>query len=87
VGIDAVGWVARLGCASFKGRPNLGSKTLRELASRPKERPTAADVISGALSLSPPPEDARETVADAVIALRRNGFRPFASNRCRSGDV
>ena len=77
-GIDTVGQVARLGRASFKGRSNLGPKTLRELAGRPKERLTAADVIAAALSLSLPPDDARETVVDAVIALRRNGFRPFA---------
>ena len=38
----------------------------------------AATVIAGALSLSLPPDDARETVVDAVIALRRNGFRPSA---------
>lgn len=77
-GIDTVGQVVRLGRASFKGRSNLGPKTLRELAGRPKERLTAADVIAGALSLSLPPDDARETVVDAVIALRRNGFRPSA---------
>jgi hypothetical protein len=76
--IDTVGQVARLGRASFKGRSNLGPKALRELAGRPKERLTAADVIAGALSLSLPPDDARETVVDAVIALRRNGFRPSA---------
>ena len=77
-GIDTVGQVARLGRASFKGRSNLGPETLRELAGRPKERLTAADVIAGALFLSLPPDDARETVVDAVIALRRNGFRPSA---------
>ena len=77
-GIDMVGRVARLGRASFKGRSNLGPKTLRELAGRPKERLTAADVIAVAFSLSPPPDDARETVVDVVISLRRNGFRPFA---------
>ena len=77
-GIDTVGQVARLDRASFKIRPHFGPKALRELAGRPKERLTAADVIAEALSLSPPPDDARETVADAVIALRRNGFRPFA---------
>ena len=75
--IDTVGQVARLGRASFKGRSNLGPKTLRELAGRPKERLTAADVIAGALSLLLPP-DAGETVVDAVIAPRRNGFRPSA---------
>jgi hypothetical protein len=68
VGIGTVGWVARLGRASFKGR---SPKTLRELAGRPKEHLTA-------LSLSLPPDNARETVVDAVIALRRNGLRPFA---------
>jgi hypothetical protein len=67
-----------LRCASFKGRSNLGPKTLRERAGRPKERLTAADVIARALSLSLPPDDARETVVGAVIALRRNGFRPSA---------
>jgi hypothetical protein len=77
-GIDTVGQVARLDRASFKSRLNLGPKTLRELAGRPKDRLTAADVIAGALSLSLPPDDARETVVDAVIALRRNGFRPSA---------
>ena len=79
-GIDTVGQVARLGRASFKGRSNLGPKTLRELAGRPKERLTAVDVIAdaGALSLSLPPDDARETAVGAVIALRRNGFRPSA---------
>jgi hypothetical protein len=79
-GIDTVGQVARLDRAYFKSQPNLGPKTLRELAGRPKECLTAADVIAGALSLSLPPDDARETVEDAVIALRRNGFRPFAFN-------
>jgi hypothetical protein len=77
-GIDTVGQVDRLGRAWFKGRSNLGPKTLRELAGRPKERLTAADVIAGALSLSLPPDDARETAVGAVIALRRNGFRPSA---------
>jgi hypothetical protein len=77
-GIDTVGRVARLGRASFKGRSNLGPKTLRELAGRPKERLAATDAIAAALSLSLPPDDARETVVGAVIALRRNGFRPFA---------
>jgi hypothetical protein len=71
-GIDTVGQVARSDRASFKSRPN----TLRELAGGPKERLTAADVIAGAFSLSLPPNDARETVVDLVIALRRNGFRP-----------
>jgi hypothetical protein len=75
-GIDTVGQVARLDRAYFKSRPNLGPKTLRELAGGPKERLTAADVIAGAFSLSLPPNDARETVVDLVIALRRNGFRP-----------
>jgi hypothetical protein len=74
-GIDTVGQVARLDRAYFKSWPNLGPKTQRELAGRLKERLTAADVIAGALSLSLPPDDARETVVDAVIALRRNAFR------------
>jgi hypothetical protein len=78
-GIDTVGQIARLDRASFRSRPNLGPKTLRDLAGRPKERLTAADVIAGALSLSlPPDDDAREAVVGAVIALRRNGFRPPA---------
>ena len=75
-GIDTVGQVARLDRASFKSRPHLGPKTLRELAGLPKERLAATDAIAGALSLSLPPDDARETVVGAVIALRRNGFRP-----------
>jgi len=87
-GIDTVGRVARLGRASFKGRSNLGPKTLRELADRPKERLTAADVIAAALSLSLPPDDARETVVDAVIALPKRlpavrlqvGAGPVTSN-------
>jgi hypothetical protein len=70
--------IARLGRASFKGRSKLRPKTLRELAGRPKERLTVADVIVGALCLSLPPDNARETVVDAVIALRRNDFRPSA---------
>ncbi len=45
-GVDTVGQVPRLGPASFKGRSNLGPKTLRELAGRPKERLTAAAVIA-----------------------------------------
>ena len=77
-GIDTVGQVARLDRAYFKSRPNLGPKTLRELAGQPKERLTAADVIAGAFSLAMPPDDARATVVDAFIALRRNGFRPSA---------
>jgi hypothetical protein len=76
--IDTVGRVARFGRASFKGRSNLGPKTLRELAGQPEERLTAAEVIAQALSRSQPPDDARETVVGAVIARRRNGFRPFA---------
>jgi hypothetical protein len=67
-----------LGRAYVKSRPNLRPKTLRELAGRPEERLTAAGIIAAALSLSLPPDDARETVVDAVIALHRNGFRPFA---------
>ena len=77
-GIYTVGQVARLGRASFKSRPHLGPKALRELAGRSTERLTDAGVIAAALSLSPPPDDVRETVVDAVIALRRNGFRPSA---------
>lgn len=77
-GIDTVAQVARLDRAYFKSRPNLGPKTLRELAGRPKERLTAADVIAGAFSLAMPPDNTREAVVDAVIALHRNGFRPFA---------
>jgi hypothetical protein len=65
-GFDMVEQVARLDRASFKNRSNLRPKTLRELAGRPKERLTAADVTAGALYLSLPPDDARETVADAV---------------------
>jgi hypothetical protein len=76
-GIDTVGQVVRLGRASFEGRSNLGPKTLGELAGRPKERLTAADVIAGALSLSLPPDDARETVVGAIIGLPK-GFPPFA---------
>jgi hypothetical protein len=75
-GVDTVRQIARLGRAYFKSR-HLRPKTLRELASWAKERLTAADVIAEALSLSLPPDDARETV-NAVIALRRNGFRPPA---------
>jgi hypothetical protein len=70
-GIDTVGQVARLGRASFKGRLNLGPRTPRELAGRPKERLTTADVIAAA-------DGACATVVGAVIALRRNGFRPSA---------
>ena len=77
-GIDTVGQVARLDRAYFKSRPHLGPKTLRELAGWPKERLTAASVNAAALSLSLPPDDAPETGVDAVIALRRNGFRPSA---------
>ena len=77
-GTDTVGQVARLDRATLRSRPNLGPKTLRGLAGRPKERLTAADVIAGAWSLSLPPDDARESVVDAVIALRRNGFRSSA---------
>ena len=75
-GIDTVGQVARLDRAYFKSRPNLGPKTLRDLAGRSKERLAATDAIAAALSLSLPP--ARETVVNAVIALRRNGFPPSA---------
>jgi hypothetical protein len=69
---------ARLGRACFQGRPNLGPKALRELASQPEEHLTAAGAIAAALSLSLPPDNAREAVVDAVIALRQDGFRPAA---------
>jgi hypothetical protein len=78
VGIYTVGQVGRLDHASFKSRSNLGPKTRRELAGRLKERLTAADVVAQALSRLLPPDDARETVVGAVMARRRNGFRPFA---------
>jgi hypothetical protein len=79
-GLDRVGRVAQLGCAYFESRPNFGSKTLRELVGRAKGAPDRrpSDVIAVALSLSLPPDDARETLADAVIAPRRNGLRPTA---------
>ena len=77
-GIDTVGQVARLDRAFFKIRPNLGPKTLRELAGWPKERLIAASVIAAALSFSLSPNDARKAVVDAASALRRNGFRPSA---------
>lgn len=67
-----------MGRAYVKSRPNLRPKTLRELAGRPKERLAATGAIAAALSLSLPPDNARETGVDAVIALHRNGFRPFA---------
>jgi hypothetical protein len=76
--INTVGRVARFGRASFKGRSNLGPKTLRELAGRLKERLTLPTSLPRPLSRSLPPDDARETVVGAVIARRRNGFRPFA---------
>jgi hypothetical protein len=69
-GLDTVGQIAQLDRAYFESRPNFGPKTLRELAGRPKECLTAAGVM--------PLDEARETVADAVIAPRRNGFRPSA---------
>lgn len=85
-GIDTVGQVARFDLANCKSRPNVELKTLRELPARLKEC-LAAPTPSPRQCPSRYLQTTREAVVDAVIALRRNGFRPFAFKRWRSGDV
>jgi hypothetical protein len=76
-GCDTIPQVVRLGRAYFEGRPNLGPKTLAELAKLagwPPKRRTALDVVSSALSIGLDPEEAREAACDVMAALRRSGF-------------
>jgi hypothetical protein len=77
-GCDTLEDVARLGRSYFEGRPNCAGKTLSELAALagwpPKPR-SAVDTIAQALGLAiDDPEEARETAADVLSSLRRDGF-------------
>lgn len=86
--IDTVEQVAALGRAYFAGKPNVGAKTLEELAilaGWPPKNKTPVDAIAAALGLSiADPDEAREAATDAVIALRRSGF-VIASHRSAPG--
>lgn len=77
-GADTVEDVRRLGRAYFKGRRNIGAKTLAELARLGAWQPvcrTAADAIAASLALTiPDPEECREAAMDTLIGLRRAGF-------------
>ena len=77
-GCDSIEEVARLGREYFAGRPNLGRKTLQELAvlaGFPPERRTVIDAVAAALSMTiTDADEAREIATDVLIALRRSGF-------------
>jgi hypothetical protein len=82
-GCDTVEDAAKLGRVYFAGRPNLGRKTLQELAivlGFSSERKTAIDAVAAALALTvADPDETREVAIDVLIALRRSGFVVVAS--------
>jgi hypothetical protein len=83
-GCSTVAQVAALGRAHFAGKPNVGVKTLNELAGLvgwPAKAGTPLDAVASALSLGLDPEEAREAAADALNALRRSGFSIIADKR------
>jgi hypothetical protein len=77
-GADTAEDVRRLGRAYFEGRPNVGAKTLEELAllaAWPPVCRTAADAIAASLALTiSSPEECLDAATDALIGLRRAGF-------------
>jgi hypothetical protein len=77
-GCDTVEDAAKLGRIYFAGRPNLGRKTLQELAvvlGFSPERKTAIDAVAAALAMTiADPDETREIATDVLIALRRSGF-------------
>jgi hypothetical protein len=76
-GCDTVEEIARLGRSHFENVPNLGEKSLAQLATLagwPEQRRTAVDTIAQALSMAMDPQEAREAAADVMSALRCAGY-------------
>ena len=77
-GCDSIEEVAKLGRTYFAGKPNLGKKTLQELAALVgfwPERKTVIDAVAAALAMTiTDPDEARDIATDVLIALRRSGF-------------
>ena len=87
VGCDTAEEIARLDRVYFERLPNLGEKSLQQLADLagwpPKRRP-AVDTIATSLALEIDPEEARETATDDLTSLRKAGFALAVSNRARA---
>lgn len=77
-GVDTIEQVTALGREWFQKKPNVGVKTLNELARLacwPDESKTPVDAVAAALRLAiADPDEAKEAATDAVIALRRSGY-------------
>lgn len=77
-GCDTVEQVTALGRQWFQEKPNVGVKTLNELARLAgwsDEPMTPAAAVATALQLSiPDPEAAQEAALDCLISLRRAGY-------------
>lgn len=82
-GCETIQEVTQLGRVWFLGKPNCGTKTLRELAILANWAPeTPVEAVAAALSLSiADPEEAHEAATDALMALRRSGYVIAAKQR------
>jgi hypothetical protein len=76
-GCDTIDDIAALGRARFERMPNIGAKSLAELAALagwPAIPKTAAETIASTLEMALSPEEAREVATDVMSSLRRSGF-------------
>jgi hypothetical protein len=76
-GCDTIDDIAALGRARFERMPNIGAKSLAELAALaawPAKPKGAVETIASTLEMALGPREAREVAIDVMSSLRRAGF-------------
>jgi hypothetical protein len=76
-GCDSIDDIVALGRARFEQMPNIGARSLAELAALagwPTKPKTVIETIASTLEMTLGAEEAREAAVDVMSSLRRAGF-------------